>query len=306
MPASTTSWSCPRCRQRQNIRTSSLGMIRRCQACGHKVRVSQFLLLKQAVGKLIGTGITVAVLGLVCNWLFCSSRPRNDDGQFANNATAPVPAPGTGNDAAAKEEQAQSSREKAEQEAQAIAEAEKAEADRLEQERKDKAEKLQAETERLKREYRQALAAYEADKKLRMARTLANDAALERAKGKQSESERLVEKARERFREILDAYPDTQAAADAQELLDGKNPPPRPAIQGPKPLPSSAELQREPSSGSSSKSTYDPMSPSPGEARQEPSSGNLSKPVHVSGYTRKDGTQMRPYDRAAPGQGKRR
>jgi hypothetical protein len=287
------------------IRTNAVGLIRRCQACGHKVKVSRFLLLKQAVGRLIGAGITVAVLGLVCNWLFCSSRPKNEQGQVVSNG----PAPTVSGQVPVKEspvemEQAPSIRENAEQEATARAEAERAELDRLEQERKDKAEKLQAERNRLEREYRLAAAEYEADKKLRPARALANDAVLERAKGKQSESERLVEKARERFREIISVYPGTQAAADAQELLHGKSPPPRPALQAPEPLPSSAELQEEEQApAGSSKSTHPP---SLGDTRQEKFSGSSPKQVHVGGYTRKDGTQVRPHDRAAPGQGKPR
>jgi uncharacterized protein (DUF983 family) len=96
MPASTTSWCCPRCGQRHNLRTSSVGMIRRCQACGHKVRVSRSLLLAQAVMKLAGSVIGLVMLGLLCNWLFCSSSLKKDAQRPADATPADaVPAQGT-------------------------------------------------------------------------------------------------------------------------------------------------------------------------------------------------------------------
>jgi hypothetical protein len=95
------------------------------------------------------------------------------------------------------------------------------------QERAARAAEQQAENERFEKEmlaYRRADAEYDAARKVKQARTLTNDALEEQARGHRAEADRLREKAEERYREIVARYPGTQGAADAQALLDGKDP----------------------------------------------------------------------------------
>jgi hypothetical protein len=86
-------------------------------------------------------------------------------------------------------------------------------------------------------DYEHAKAEYDAAKKLALARMLARNAAMKTGAG----AERILEKAKRRYKDIVDAYPGTQAAADAKELLDSGNPPNRPVPPAPVPPPELAD-----------------------------------------------------------------
>jgi hypothetical protein len=78
-------------------------------------------------------------------------------------------------------------------------------------------------------------AEYEAARKLSIARRLARGGQEEEAGGNSREAERLRGQAAEHYREIVKSFPGTQAAAEAQALLDGKAPPDRPQPPDPGP-----------------------------------------------------------------------
>ena len=81
--------------------------------------------------------------------------------------------------------------------------------------------------------YRAAKAEFEAARKLKNARRLVEDARVEDARSNPGEADRLRGRAAERYREVLKSFPATQAAADAQVLLEGKELPDRPMPSDP-------------------------------------------------------------------------
>jgi hypothetical protein len=75
--------------------------------------------------------------------------------------------------------------------------------------------------------YRLAKVEFAAARKLKDARRLADDAS-EEVRRNPKEAARLRDLAADRYQEIVKSFPGTQAAADAQKLLDGKAVPDRP------------------------------------------------------------------------------
>jgi hypothetical protein len=60
----------------------------------------------------------------------------------------------------------------------------------------------------------------DAARQLKQAKDLIDESKVERLKGNAARSEKLLERAGERFREVVDKYPGTRAAAEARDLLD--------------------------------------------------------------------------------------
>lgn len=184
----------------------------------------------------------------------------------------------------------------------------------------EKAERLrasQAERERKKREeaenaeeamvrYELAKAEYHAAVKLTFARVLAEDARKHAALGNTNESDRLRQKAVVRFKELIERYAETQAAADAAEIVAGREVPARPYP----PAPVLPQLVRASEEDIRELPAKDPTPAADARApRQESGSvggmGAIGRfgTVHVRGYTRSDGTYVRPHVRSAPGSG---
>jgi hypothetical protein len=182
---------------------------------------------------------------------------------------------------------------------------------------KEKLARAKEEAERVEQEmirYELAKAEYHATAKLASTRNLLDAAQKEKKKGNDRESQRLLGKAEDRLGEVVALYPDTEAAADARQILNGKNVPERP-IPPPPNLPQLVtandddvlETLKRPSDASSSKPSA-AGTPSSTSAKTPGSPGphavsSSSKDVYVRGYTRKDGTYVAPHTRAAPGMG---
>jgi colicin import membrane protein len=60
----------------------------------------------------------------------------------------------------------------------------------------------------------------DAARQLKPARDLVEESKVERLKGNDARAEKLLERAGQRLREIIDKYPGTRAAAEARDLLD--------------------------------------------------------------------------------------
>jgi hypothetical protein len=196
-----------------------------------------------------------------------------------------------------KEEEARKAKEQAEAKAKAEAE----------QKRKDdEARKalMQAEAERLDVEmvlYELAKADYHAAARVKVAVRFLDDARKEVLSGRVRESERLVKSARERLQEVLDLYPDAEAAGDAKQILDGKDVPARPLPLRPV-LPKGVSA-RDDELAVTVKSL--PKPDLPPDTPPIPVPGKSSRPVYVRGYTRPDGVYVQPHYRAVVGKERR-
>jgi hypothetical protein len=178
------------------------------------------------------------------------------------------------------EEIARKAKEEAEKQAQAQAEAEvkrKADAERIEKQMV---------------EYELAKVVYHASSRLALGRKLAADAEAEALRGHDQESRRLADKAKTYFKEVVDRYPDTEAADDAKQLLDGKDVPRRVILPRPS-LPTGAVASED--------DLADKAKPPPGVGRPfEPLvPGSIAIPpgisvkiVLVRAYSRQDGTAV--------------
>jgi hypothetical protein len=87
---------------------------------------------------------------------------------------------------------------------------------------KEKAEREKFEVEM--KAYRTADAEYDAIRKLKLARVLEDDAREEQAQGHRAKADGLRAKAKAYYQDIIEKYPGTQGATDAQSLLDGQSP----------------------------------------------------------------------------------
>jgi hypothetical protein len=155
--------------------------------------------------------------------------------------------------------------------------------------------------------YELAKAEFDAAWRLKTGRMLAEAAQERNAREEWRERERLLETAKTIYEEIMRRFPDTRAGEDAAELLAGKDPPHRP-------IPPKPSL---PTGISADEDELPPNRP-PDLAKDSSSRGPVlggapmlgptggPKTVYVRGYTRKDGTYVRPHYRSPPGMGPRR
>ena len=236
--AKTERTRCPHCGLQLNFRHSSIGSIIRCKGCGGKIE------LRQSSGFVkLQLGCAGLVLVLGCGgmgWVlfFSPSHKKATESEqviqkegerraaWEQAELEPRNRTRLGEEAAAK-----AARE--EQEAKNREEAERIAREQAERKAKNEAEKDRFEKET--RAYQIAKAECEAARKLSMARTLADDAISEKRRGNASQADKLLARATARYEDIAKDYPDTQSAVDAQELLDGKNPAPRPVPPSPTP-----------------------------------------------------------------------
>jgi hypothetical protein len=146
------------------------------------------------------------------------------------------------------------------------------------------------------------------------------------------DAERFKADVKRRYQDIVKDYPGTPAAADAQAILDGKEPTERSMASEPSlatleqeelasiPEPAPTESPEEPTQARAIADTST-QAPKPTEAAPQsdgsvgqgttsgtsnPVVGTSPKTVHVNGYTRKDGKYVAPYTRATPGSGHKR
>jgi hypothetical protein len=238
---------------------------------------------------------------------------------------APLPAPNSGRQSPAPPASPPTPSPVAtERESAVTTEKERAEEERLAAEAKARAEE---EAERLEEEmarFEVAALEYHSDNKLRLARGLVQDAKVEKLGGNFRAAERLEDRARERYADIVKDFPGTQAAADAQSLLDGKPPPDRPRPPLPvlpkevvKTDPHPLLGQHEPTKEKAPAGKTEPATPKTENAKANPApappypspaprvvlppSSNSGKTVFVRGYTRKDGTHVQAHFRSPPG-----
>jgi hypothetical protein len=118
-----------------------------------------------------------------------------------------------------------------------------------------------------------------------------------------------------RYRAIIKDFPDTQAAADATQLLKGFKVPERPKppypilpaaivktdphpVLGTYQPPPDAKPDPKPDQGQATVSRSNPLPQPTGSLKSPPSSGD--KTVFVRGYTRKDGTHVDSHYRSPP------
>jgi hypothetical protein len=142
-----------------------------------------------------------------------------------------------------------------------------------------------AETERCEAEmirYELAKDRYHAAGRLNVARRLSMDAEIEKAKGNAREAERLLSRAMDRCRELIDRYPDTEEALDATQILAGKTVPNRP-------LPPVPVLPK----GVTANEEELVVKPKPVPAPNPPA--GPSRAVFVRGYTLPNGTRVAPH-----------
>jgi hypothetical protein len=142
-----------------------------------------------------------------------------------------------------------------------------------------KAEAERCETEMVR--YEVAKIRYHAAGRLALARTLSRDVEAEKAKGHEPEAERLFNRAKVRFQEVIDNYPDTDAALDAKAILDGNTVPLHPMPPVPI-LPVGVTASEE--------ELVDKPKLPPGPSRF----------VYVRGYKRKDGVSVLPHFAVVP------
>ena len=172
--------------------------------------------------------------------------------------------------------------------------------------------------------YEKAMAEYKASKKLH---NISLDLAAAALDGRARTKQALKELSLRKYREFIKLNSDTQAAKDAAEDVETisrggyvkvRDLPPEPIrpefpvepvlTLPPEPQPVAVNYPPDPDDIAAG-----PAAPSTGETGSSTTpyigggSGGAgasnSKPVHVSGYTRKNGTYVAPHDRAAPGQG---
>jgi hypothetical protein len=127
--------------------------------------------------------------------------------------------------------------------------------------------------------------------------------------GRRLLQEGLPDKARTRWQEVIENYPDTEAAKDAQALLDGENPKPRPLQDMPKPplledyfLANQGEFVEAAgneadaglnAAGSASSGKQRAASARPSTVTSTVVNGQ--KTVHVNGYINKNGKFVQGY-----------
>jgi len=157
-------------------------------------------------------------------------------------------------------------------------------------------------------EYEAAKAEYHAAEKLRLARQLKVLALKADADGDTQKAAKLTTGVDSWYRSIVQFYPETAAAVDAQKLLDGEEVAERPVPSRPS-LPDGVKAQtidladraakkaagERVVAGATNSESYS------GPAGYSTSGG--TKSVHVRGYTRKDGAYVQPHSRAASGSG---
>jgi hypothetical protein len=197
--------------------------------------------------------------------------------------------------------------------AQRRAEAERAEAQRVQAEAQARlaGEKQAEAAERAERaelamlEYEIAKAEHHAARKLHIGRTLATDAKSNLATAPAKEYDRLLLRSQGWYKEVNALYPDTQAAADARQLLNGKKVPIRPAPPAPS-LPPEVKASDEDiretavAQGSPTSATTTPVGDQSTPVAQSSDTGSVAwspGTVAVRGYYRKDGTYVRPHQR---------
>jgi hypothetical protein len=145
--------------------------------------------------------------------------------------------------------------------------------------------------------YELAKIVYHAGSRLSLGRKLAADADAEAFSGHGRESERLMGKAKAHYNEVIDRYPQTEAAEEAKQLLEGKNVPRRAVPTAPS-LPkgitaSDENLADKPKPPVGPVAEFDPI---PSDSVVIPPGISL-KLVYVRGYTRLDGVFVAPHYR---------
>jgi hypothetical protein len=188
--------------------------------------------------------------------------------------------------------------------------------DREEFEAKARAEDEAEIAEQQMIQYECAKAEYHAATKLSFARILAAEARGQTLRGKTLEGQRLLARAETRYREVIDLYPDTESAADAKQLLEGKDVPTRP-VPPPPTLPggikaSEDDIREQDKDKKESSPTAKPLADVSGPVYVVRPASRVGpvyvgyptfgrpRTVYVRAYTRKDGTHVRSHYRSAP------
>jgi hypothetical protein len=176
-----------------------------------------------------------------------------------------------------------------------------------------------SETEPRQTDYQQRLAKYKEDKEAFDKAVIAYKAAkteyiaakkldeaqqMYKASLKDGASKLLKEYANQRWRDIIERYPDTESAKDAKILLDGGEVVAREV--GAEPVPPIPPT--EPGSSSSPQFPTVALSDIPNGDYKTTGTGDYQTPVrltngktvYVRGYTRANGTYVRPYTRSQP------
>lgn len=177
----------------------------------------------------------------------------------------------------------------------------------MEAENADREQHARAEAERFEEEmvrYELAKAAHHAAAKLSFGRRFLDEAKQANRAGRATEGGRLLAKATKWLNEVVRLYGDTESAADAKQLLDGKEVPERRVPPAPT-LPQGVtardhDVRENEAVATAGRATSQTQSEN-GTVAANPGAGVGGKSVYVRGYTRKDGTYVQPHYRSAPG-----
>lgn len=296
---------CPRCGSWNHHRWSSLGGLVRCRSCGRSYRLSCgpscrgcFTCLSVCAALVVGVFACAGLSSLIHPEP--KTAPSDDTAGRANTREPAATVEQTARAAPAEPPRQKIRPEPQPENRPAVDE--------------EALRKRQAEYQAARDRYEVEAVEWHARQILKLARQVSADAAEAKATRRLAEAERLEDRALSRYQDIISRYPRTVAAADAKELLDGRQPPEHPDV--PKPVPPVLEDYFPRGEGETAvvaqQLDADGLLRPRGDQWQVPPSAvfrappaSHSKPVYVRGYTRSNGTYVPAYFRAAPGFGGR-